>query len=793
MSSVFSDLRRGARSLARRPGATALIVVSLAATIGLAASAFSVLDAVVWRALPVRSPDQLVEIWALDQQKRPDQLTWLEYQAALSRRGPLADVIAQTRHVSPVKLAERTEFQLVAATSDNFFDVLGVKASLGSVYHAAAGRDGEVVVSHRYWQRALGGDAGVLSHTLRVNGADLRVIGVLPQGFGGVNRGLAVDIFVPIQTGYGALRFDGLMDRRNNDFEVLGRTRVGASADAVRSEVTAALRHLDQDGQSPAPGRTAMIKRLDGSDEPRTASTSSIFAALVVLVLLVAAANVANMRLAQNEERRSETAVKLALGAGRLALWREHLAEMLVLGAAAGVLSCLVAAWLIDLAPSLLFSGERFVDFYIRFDARTWAFSLAAVLLVAIAGTFLPFRDANRTRVGASLGARGTTRPSRWLPVLVAVQIAIATGIVSVSGLLWKSLQQVSAIRPAMDPDRPLVIATGFWESDAATAPVKAEAIADRLRALPGVRHVAFARRAMLSGSGGGAIVPFEESGQRPLSFRFNQVSPDYFETTGARLVRGRAFTAADGAQAGLVVMVNESFVRRFGAEGGRVLGRWLKVAGAERQVVGVVEDGPSNHLKEAAEPYFYFPFAQRPTSSVTFFVETRGAPAEAVSRIRSGLSAADPNFLPLDIQTMAQHMRGARTDETLNATIAGALGSLGLLLASGGLFGVTLFAVGRRMREFGVRVALGATTSSLAAQVVGDASRLVGIGLVLGIALAVVGHRIVRESLYGVAAWDATSLGAAVAVVVTVSLAATLQPALRAARVDPVVALRND
>ena len=451
------------------------------------------------------------------------------------------------------------------------------------------------MVSHRYWQRALGGDPGILSRELRVGNADLRIIGVLPAGFGGVNRGLAVDLFVPIQTGYGALRFGALTDRRNNDFEVVGRLRAGADADAARREVEAALRTLDQEGQSPGPGRTARIDRLDGSDEPRTAATSALFGAIVVLVLLIATANVVNMRLAQNEERRGETAIRLALGASRFALWRQHLAEMLVLGAGAGALSALIAAWLIDLAPSMLFPSERFVDFFIRFDVRTWAFTLGAILLVALVGTALPFRDASRTTVSANLAARGATRRSRWLPALVVVQIAIATGIICVAGLLWQSLQHVSGIRPAMDPDRPLVLAAGYWNLDTPVAVEKADAVAARLAELPGVRGVAYARRALLSGSGGGASVPFELPGQASLSFRFNQVSPGYFETTGARVLRGRAFVPGDGPQSTRVVLVNEAFVRRFVGQGQDPLGRWIKVAGAERQIVGVVEDGPTN------------------------------------------------------------------------------------------------------------------------------------------------------------------------------------------------------
>jgi predicted permease len=791
MPTFLSDFRLAARSCGRRPGATALIVISLAMTIGISAAVFSVLDAVLWRALPVRDPAQLVTLWARDQEKRPDQFTWIEYEAIARRVHALSDVFAQSRHVAMVRLRDQTELALTSYVSDNYFDALGVSPGLGTVFHVRAVRDGEVVISHRYWQRALAGDPAVLEHPLRVNDVDLRVIGVLSPGFSGPNRGLAVDLFVPMKTATGILHLNSLEDKRNPDFELLGRLKPGVAPDRVRQDVEASLKLVDQDGASPAPGRTAFVEKLDSSDRPASRSTSMLFAAIVLLLLLVATANVANVRLAQNEERRGETAIRLSLGAGRFALWRQHLSEMLLLSAAGTGLAVLVALWMIDFAPAMLFAGERFVEFYIGFDARTFGFSAGAMLVVALVGTVLPFRDAWSVVVSPNQGSRGSTRRSRWLPTLVVAQVAFVTAIICVAGLLWQSLLNVSTIRPAMDPDRQLVLVGGFWNSvDQATT--RAASLADRLAAVPGVRRVAFARRALLSGSGGGAIVPVEFAGQPPLSFRFNQVNPEYFATTGARVLRGRSFTPGDGAAATLVVMVNEAFARRFFG-GHDPIGAWVRTADAERQIIGIVEDGPTNHLREATEPYLYFPFAQLPSESVAFFVETTGNPTGMVAAVRTQLSASDASYVPMTIQTMREHMHAARIEESLTASIAGALGTFGLLLAAAGLFGVTLFAVSCRMREFGVRVALGATGTTLGWQVVRESSKLVGTGLALGAGLAYGGHRLMQEQLYGVSSWDPTSMLAAVAIVVAVSLAATLEPAIRAARVDPVVTLRQD
>ncbi len=215
-----------------------------------------------------------------------------------------------------------------------------------------------------------------------------------------------------------------------------------------------------------------------------------------------------------------------------------------------------------------------------------------------------------------------------------------------------------------------------------------------------------------------------------------------------------------------------------------------MRTAGAERQVIGIVENGPTNHPREGTELYLYFPLAQRPSASVTFFVETTGNPAALVATVRTRLSASDASYVPMTIQTMREHMHEARIEESLTASIAGVLG---LLLAAAGLFGVTLFAVSRRMREFGVRVALGATGTTLGWQVVKESSGLVGIGLALGAGLAYGGHRLVQDQLYGVSSWDPRSMIGAAGVVIVVSLAATIQPAIRAARVDPIVTLRQE
>jgi hypothetical protein len=342
-----------------------------------------------------------------------------------------------------------------------------------------------------------------------------------------------------------------------------------------------------------------------------------------------------------------------------------------------------------------------------------------------------------------------------------------------------------------MDPDRKLLMVTGFWQSPGDQA-TRAASLASSMSGLPGVQRVAWARRAMLSGSGGGATVTVDLPGQPEFSFRYNQVSPLYFAAVGARVLSGRAFQESDGPDSTSTMMVNAAFARRF-FDGRQPLGEWMKVGGKERQIVGIVEDGPSVHLKEPLAPYLYLPFAQAPTHEVTYFVDSAKDPGLLTGAVRAAIRASDKSFTILQMTTLAEHMRGARSQELLAAALTGALAALGLLLAAAGLFGVSLFAVARRTSEFGVRVAMGAVPSTLVGQVLGEAGKRIAIAIPLGWVLAYAGRHGLETLLYGVAPDDPWTLAGASALVALIACTAALPPAIRAARIDPVAALRHE
>lgn len=786
MERVAGEARIAIRAIRRRPGVTALAVLSLAIAIGFGTAGFSVVDAMFLRDAPVREPGTLARVYVTTAEQRPDQLTWVEYEALASQAHATQDLIAEDRQDPPVRLPDREDFPITAEVSDNYFDVLGVRAARGAVFHAGAGRDATLVITDHYWREALGGDPAIIGRWLPVGPGQLRVIGVLPPHFRGKDRGLAVDLFVPVQTAAGALRSVSLSDIYRTDFALLARLRPNVTINQAREEVDGILRQLERAGQEPARSRHASMVPFQDTQ----LAVKLLFLAILMLLIGIAAANLANLRLVENESRRQETGIRLALGAGPVQLARTHIAEALLLTGAGTAVGIVIASRLVGVVSELLTAGRNYLDYGIRLDIRTLAFTSLALITVTMVSSLIPLRETWKRRLMPLHGSR-QMRSSRWLNGLVIAQMSVVTGVSCPAALLWRSLEKVSAIRPAMDPDRELLMIEGFWPNRAA-ALGRTEPLAQRLSGLPGIGGVAWARRALLSGSGGGAAARVEMPGQPVFASHYNQVSANYFAVTGARVLAGRTIQESDSADATRVVMVNAAFGRRF-FPGANAVSSWVKIDGKDRQIVGIVEDGPTIHLREPLAPYMYFPFAQAPSEQVTFFAETSKDPGLMADAARTILRGGDRNFTIVEMRTMGEHMREARSDELLAANLAGSLAIVGLLLAAAGLFGVTQFAVARRTAEFGVRAALGANPFSLLAHVLGAAGKQLGLAIPIGWLLAFMGRHALEHLLYGVAANDTPTFLISGFAVAVIGITAAVYPAWRAARIDPMAALRHE
>jgi predicted permease len=761
---------------------TVLAVSSLALAIGFSTAAFSILDAYALREMPVREPSRLVTVGAWTREKRLEPLSWAEYQALAAGVHSFEGILAYDERGPIVHLPDREDHPIVAGVSANYFDLLGVAARMGRVIHP--GDRDCVVLSYRYWRDQLKSDPNAIGRTMLVGQASLRLIGVLAPDFAGTDRGTSLDLLVPMETWFNPMQM--AVGPRSSEYDVLARLRPGASMARARAECESVLREMERSGMAGGPERRASVAWFPAKDLAVKLKSNAVMLAIIGLLVLIAAANLASLRLVENEGRRHEIGVRLALGAGWKGLAKGHLMETVVLAGAGTVLALVLASWLVKLAPALFYTGNQYRDYHIRVDARTFVFSSGALAVVALIGALIPLSDAWRRRMSPMMQGTRVIGTSRWLTVLVVAQMALVTGVTCSAGLLWRSLQNVSAIRPAMDPNRKLLTVFGDWDN----LPRVAE-IAARLQRVPGVQQVAWARRAMLSGSGGGASAGVEVPGQPRMTFHYNQVSPSYFNVTGARIVSGRGFAEADGPQSTLVVMVNQTFARRF--YGGWALGQWVRISGRDRQVIGVVEDGPVSSLRERIDPYVYFPFAQRPDTEMTFLMATARDPGTVAAATRDAFRESAGDFTILNVITQRQLMRTAYSHETLNATVTGALAALGLFLAAAGLFGVTMFLVARRTPEFGIRMALGASPGRVAGQVLQGAAVRVMVALPLGWGVAWVGRQSIQKMLYGVTADDPATFVVASAVVALVACASALGPALRAARVDPMTALRQE
>lgn len=770
-------LRRAGRRLAKRPFVAALAIGSLAAAVSVTTAAFSTVDAYYLRSLPVSNPESLAFIYVETKEKRPDGLTWREYERLRDRAGVLAGLAVQARFSPKVRLPDRDGYPITAAVSDNFFDVIGVSAARGDVFHHGRGADQQVVMSDLYWRREFAADANLIGRMISVGPASLRVIGILPEGMAGTIRGLKVDLFVPEQTAFGSLR---LVDKSSThgEFEGLGRLR-SAGGDAQAEKSLGGV--LDD-------GRRAKVESFLKADA-NAGRAARIFGFAAFMLLFVAAANLVALRLVDNEARRRDWGIQLALGAGPTRLLLEHAAETLLMVASGGAMGIALAAYLIRLAPGWLRGGSDYREYFIRLDWRVGLFTLLSLLFVGLLLAVLPAIDSWRYSLTDSIRANTARRASRWLATLVTAQIALMVAMAYCAGLLGLSLRRIAMVRPAMDTSRPLVLVEGSWTGDESHWD-RSERLASEFKTIPGVRDVAYARRVMLSGSGGGARVKWERPGEAARTMRYNQVSSRYFQVAGTRLLSGRPFSDADGPGTTPVVVVSAAFERALGrpaAGGYATLDRkpWL--------IVGVVEDGPSVRLREPIEPFVYFPFAQKPVRSPTFLIESATSPGKTAAILGAFLQKSGSGFGPRRFNTLFDHLRSARNSEEMAAAVGGVLTILSVMLSAAGLLGVTMYAVRKRSREFGIRMALGATPVGLARHVYSSVARYLLLGLPAGVALSWSAGETLRSFLFGVERSGAQVVAAVAGLAIAVAIAAAAWPALEAASTQPSAALRTE
>jgi len=822
----FQDLRYGWRSLRKSPGFTLVAIASLALGIGANTAIFTVVDALILRALPVHEPGRLVRL-AGGSWTNP---IWEEIRA---RQHPLfAGAAACSDMRFDLAQGGEADFASGFFASGEFFEVVGVKALVGRTLSVADDRrDGgtegpAVVISHAFWQRRFGGDTSVLGRALVLNGVPFTIVGVTPPAFFGPTAGRSFDVAVPL----------GMVDRVQNTgerpwlddrstwwLEIVARLRPGQSVAAA----TQALRAVQPQVREATLPSTWPPHELDRylRDEPFTLVPAATgladvrgrferplftLMAVVALVLLIACANLASLLQSRANARRQELGARLALGASRRRLVRQLLTESLLLAAPGALVGLLVARWGSRGLASLLVTREGVTSVDLSLHWRVLLFTAAVALATALlfgiapalrAGRLSP-RDAvqqqGRGSLGAGAGAFG--RP------LVVAQVALSLVLLFGASLFLRTFARVAQRDLGLRQD-PVLLATLDAQRSAA-GPAERAALFERARAavaaLPGVAEAAVSSIAPMSGNAWNERC--EMDGAPPLGERervawFNAVTPGWLGTYGVALRAGRDVDAQDRAGTPPVALVNEAFARRF-SPAASPIGRKLRREGPPGivlppvEIVGVVGDAVYRSPRETIQPTVYLALAQLELAELRPFavlaVRSAGPPPAQLSRgVAAALSGVDPR-LSLTFRPLADQLRSAVTQERVVALLTSVFGAVAALLAGIGLFGVTSYAVSRRRSEIGLRMALGADASGVVRLVLGGAARLLAIGVAIGVAASLLLSGLVGSLLYGLEPRDPLSLGAAASALAAVGMLAAGLPARKASRIDPAEVLRE-
>ena len=806
MESVLQDLRFALRGLRKRPGLTLIAVLSLGLGIGATTTVYTWLNTFVLRPLPA-VPD-FGRIVAINT-RGPGNSNWsISYPNLRDWRAESRSLDVAASAMGELGLrgeggtVERTWASMV---SGNYFDVLGVRPALGRLVtmHDEEQRAPVVVLGYAYWRRRFAGDPTIVGRHLQFDGHDLTVIGVAAPRFGGTIIGLQFDAFVPVTLVPMLTGLTGLEVRQDEFMDGVGRLRAGWTLAQARQELDGLARRVAAETGDPDARAGAWVRPF--AEQGAAAFLKPVLIALLgvtALVLLIACANVANLLLARAIARRREIGIRIALGADRWRLVRQLLTESVALGLLAGGVGILVAYWSRDAIAGMVPPAPFPISLAFALDGRVQLFALGVTLAAAMVFGLLPALRASHTTPVPTykdeIGG-GSSHRSRLQSTLVIAQVALSLVSLVCAGLFIRSLE---ASRNAdvgfTGADHVLLVSTDLHLAGVPDSQRVAVAtqLLERLRAVPGVEAASLAMFSPL-GFGGSNSVGVVPEGYVPqpnenLSIEYNAVGSDYFRAMGIPVVRGRGIGVGDVAGALGVAVVNERFAQRFWP-GQDPIGRRFRRNGVWRTVVGVAKQGKYHSLTETAEPVVYIPLAQEARSDFDVLVRTSGDPRPLTAAVRRAFQDVNADLPFLDVRTMAEQMQAAVFVQTIGATMLAAFGAMALILSAIGIFGVLSYYVGQRTREIGLRVALGAGRREVVGMVVGRALRMVALGLAGGLVLALGAGQLLRSQLIGVGPHDPlTYLGIAV-LLALVGLAAAWLPARRAARVDPMVALRYE
>lgn len=823
---LLEDVRYGLRWLRRSPGFTAVAVLSLALGIGANTAIFTVCNALMLRQLPVQHPEQLVTISTTDDGDTFGQWPYPTFEKFRA----LTDVFS---NISAVAALDRSNIDFrgsgggmdasqvhVDLVSGTYFLTLGLQPAEGRLF---TGDDDRVpgghpvaVISYNYWLRRFSRGADVVGRAFALDGTTYRILGVAPEGFTGDWVERPTDIWIPIaMQSQVMLERPGLLTNPNPPWvRVVARMKPGVAAGKAAAEVKAAFVQAVAEWRNLTPRmRESALRALlkiessaKGYSEQRGLLRRPLMILVVTVgfVLLIACMNIATLLLARSAGREREMAVRLALGAGRSQILGQVLIESVLLATLGGLLGMLVATWGTNAFSKFLVAGQIAMQLDLHPDGSVLAFTSALCFVTGILFGLIPALRSAKVAVSPALARRGLEAPGRFGvgKMLVISQVALSLVLVIGAGLFLQTLRNLKSQDLGFERNQLLLFWTAPDQEGRQGAKLASlyETVQERLSALPGVRSASPSAFGLLAGSGGSPVTNVEGYTGKADEERFTPwslIGPGFFDTAGIPRWLGRDFTARDNETAPRVAIVNESFARHYFGDASPV-GKHFGMrrdTGAPIEIVGVVKDAKYDSLRESQRRMIYIPYRQDLFHLYTMCVLVRPRADVPGFRqmARDALRGIDPNLPILRIDTADEQVDASLSEERLIASISSFFGVLAVLLACLGLYGVMSYLTARRTNEIGIRFALGATGRNVLGMVLGESVWLVAVGIAAGVPLTLAATRFISSRLFGVSATDPVTIASAAMLMLMVATVSGLLPARRAAKVDPMVALRYE